>query len=139
MNISETEMGKSLGLLYPDNRVIECAVRNENFFVIEPEGKLSKCWENVGDKNECYGFLDSKGNLNITNITIYNRYLYGEDPLADPVCQKCKFLPICIGGCPYYRIRKAYENTKINICTEFKESLFDYLEKRVLQYIQTKK
>jgi uncharacterized protein len=124
--------------IYPSNMINECPVRNENFTGIGPGGLLYKCWENIGNKKECYGFLDMEGKINITNYTLFYRYLYGEESLADPICQKCKFFPICIGGCPHWRLRNFYENAKIDICTHFKSGLSKYLEKRIELFINKK-
>ena len=93
----------------------------------------------MGNQEYCYGILEADGNVKVTNFTVLNRFLNAADPLSDPKCQKCKFFPICAGGCPYVRLRNLYENTKTDMCTHFKTGFDDYLGKRIEQYIKQKK
>ena len=135
----DNNMG-DLGQNYPPNAVYECgSARNVLRLSIGPGGKLYKCWEIMGNEEHCYGVLEADGSIKVTNFTVLNRYLHAADPLLDPKCQKCKFLPICAGGCPYKRIRNLYEKTNIEICTDFKTGFDDYLGKRIEQYIKQKK
>ena len=136
--LSENNM-EGLRFRYPDNKFYECgSARNENRFAIAPGGKLYKCWEIMGNKEDCYGILEADATIKVTNFTVLNRYLHAADPLSDPTCKKCKFLPICAGGCPYWRIRNEYENAKIEICTDFKIGFNEYLGKRIEAYIEQK-
>ena len=32
------------------------------------------------------------------------------DPTQDSKCRPCKFLPICMGGCPYFRQKQSPDN-----------------------------
>ena len=134
----ENESGYRFPFDYPSNSFHECAARNENSFGIGPGGLLYKCWENIGNKEETFGILTNEGKIEITNAILHNRYLYGEDPLSDSECQKCKYFPICVGNCPNWRLRNYYEDAKIDICTNFKLGLSDYLEKRIELYINQK-
>ncbi len=141
-NVSKTLLENNLeggGFLYPSNALSECSTRNANTMGIGPGGLLYNCWENIGNKEQCFGVLDKDGNVKVTDHKLLNRYLHGEDPLADRVCQKCQFLPICMGGCPHWRIRNFYEGAKIDICTYFKSGLSDYLEKRIELFMKRKK
>lgn len=63
--------------------------------------------------------------LNATNI---NRQLYGADPLEDANCVKCKYLPICGGGCPIQRIQNKFENGANNPCIYYKGYMLDFLK-----------
>ena len=101
LDIAEKLMEQNMennGLHYPSNSFNECSVRNENIFGIGPGGKLYKCWENIGNKELCYGVLEADGNVKVTDFNILNRYLHAEDPLSDPKCQKCRFFPISWAG-----------------------------------------
>ena len=95
---------------YPELRH-ECFVRNPNSVVIGPEGELYKCWNDVGKKDRLYGYLDGR----ITNEPLLFRYLAASDPFDDQQCRECLLLPICGGGCPYNRIKRDYEDNKVNV------------------------
>lgn len=116
------EHGIIFDRLYPEPR-LECFVRNPNSVVIGPEGELYKCWNDVGKKDRVYGYLDGR----ITNEPLLFRYLAAADPFDDQQCRDCLLLPVCGGGCPYDRIKRDYEDNKINVCPLIKENLKGYL------------
>ena len=64
--------------LYPNDRIIECTIRNNNSWTIDSNGDIYKCWEIVGNKECKVGELMEKG-IKITDLTMLNRYLYGAD------------------------------------------------------------
>ncbi len=118
-------------MFYPSSSLHTCAVRNPNAIVIGPNGELYKCWNDVGDEDRCYGYL----NGNIINENILYEYLMGADHLNDTECNSCVFMPVCTGGCPYERIH----NEKLGIaqsCSLFKENTDDFLW---LQYLSKKR
>lgn len=111
------EHGIIFDRLYPEPR-LECFVRNPNSVVIGPEGELYKCWNDVGKKDRVYGYLDGR----ITNEPLLFRYLAAADPFDDQQCRDCLLLPVCGGGCPYDRIKRDYEDNKINVCPLIKDN-----------------
>ena len=50
------------------------------------------------------------------------------DPLEDANCVKCKYLPICGGGCPIQRIQNKFENGANNPCIYYKGYMLDFLK-----------
>lgn len=104
--------GLDFSLLYPSSARHECAVRNPMSTVIGPEGELYKCWNDVGQKEKIYGFIDGK----IVNETLLLQYLLGADPFEDNRCIKCLLLPVCSGGCPYHRLSNANNKRSSNAC-----------------------
>ena len=74
------------------------------------------------------------GALEQVNIQNLNRQLYGADPLSDPVCMKCAYLPICCGGCPIQRIQNEFENGKNICCTYYKNHIKEFM----LEHIRKK-
>lgn len=74
-----------------------CGAVNLNSYVIDPEGKLYKCWDEIGRIESCVGNVFEGIRYNET-FDFYMNYdiLNGE-------CEKCAFLPVCMGGCPYKR------------------------------------
>ena len=116
------EHGIVFSKFYPEP-MHECFIRNPNSVVIGPEGELYKCWNDVGKEDRVYGYLDGR----ITNEPLLFRYLAASDPFDDEQCKECILLPVCGGGCPYERIKRDYEDNKINVCPLIKGNLKTYL------------
>lgn len=116
---------------FPSSQRKECAIRNPYSIVIGPEGELYKCWNDVGDKNKVYGYIDGR----ITNERLLLRYLNGAEQFEDEKCRNCILLPVCSGGCPYYRIQNEFEGKNNNNCPLIKHNLKDFL---LLHYHQKK-
>lgn len=113
--------------MYQHSPVSECAIRNINALSVDPEGYVYQCWENIGNKERIIGKLNTEGNLvNINQIEL-NRNLYGADPLSDPKCMKCSYLPMCGGGCPIQRIQNEFEGGRNELCTTYKNHIGDWL------------
>jgi len=106
----------------PKSYSIECESRHKNDFVIDPVGNLYKCWEDIGIEKNIVGNL--KEPLNIND----EKYLIQADPLTNDQCIKCKYLPICGGGCPVTRMREQYFGEKTDNCTIYKGNLNFFLE-----------
>lgn len=114
--------GISFSSFYPQPQK-ECFVRNNNFVVIGPDGEMYKCWNDIGDPDKVYGYINGE----ITNEKLLLHYLAASDPFEDEQCKKCLLLPVCGGGCPYQRLRRDYEKSDIMICPLIKDNLKDYL------------
>jgi uncharacterized protein len=74
-----------------------CQAVRPNDLIITPNGDLHKCWDTV-----------SYGDLKIGNIAQENAREALSDnlwtdwvPTRNPICQACKILPICGGGCAF--------------------------------------
>ena len=99
---------------YPRVKLNTCIADSISGYVIDPYGKLTKCWCDIGHDEYCVG--------NITNNEVkFNRLIeyFNYDVFTDPKCQTCSIIPICLGGCPRRRIDKMYsicETTKNIIC-----------------------
>ncbi|WP_165042851.1 radical SAM/SPASM domain-containing protein [Dysgonomonas sp. ZJ709] len=115
-------------LRYPSRFFIECAIKNVMSISFDPQGYAYKCWEIIGNKKYAIGRLDKRGRLENVNQTTLNRHLYGADPLEDPSCSACKYLPVCNGGCPIQRIENVFEGKKNNCCTFYKGKIEDFLK-----------
>lgn len=75
-----------------------CTADCVDTFVIDSYGNVSKCWNCVGDEEKRIGTVFSETfNDNLTKWLSL-------DPLEREDCVKCKYLPICMGGCPYNAI-----------------------------------
>ncbi|MDR0828880.1 MAG: SPASM domain-containing protein [Prevotellaceae bacterium] len=130
-------------LMYDNYLTFECAVRNRNSLIVDPEGYTYQCWEVIGNKKHAIGRLDKEGNITEINQKELNRNLYGADPFENAQCKKCSYLPMCSGGCPYQRIENEFECGKNELCTTYKnhisEWLTTYLELKKLGYFSKPK
>ncbi len=115
---------------YPKRKNSYCSCDRINSYVIGPDGTLYKCWENIGNQDS------SIGNINETSFksknSVYLAYMMF-DPTLDAECSVCKYLPICIGGCPRKR-----QIDKAQICDEAKYQ-FERRLKNVARKIQHSK
>ncbi len=103
----------------------ECMARHINSYLVDPTGALYKCWSDIGVEEKAVGHLHKKGAFN-ENVLI--RYLTGADPFDEPECQKCFYLPICEGRCPYHAVENKFGRSNVDICHITKGYLKEYLE-----------
>lgn len=113
---------------YPNKVMAECAIRNDLAVAFDPRGYVYKCWEVIGDESYAIGKIGDDGRIVEFNQLVYNRQMYGADPLEDPVCRKCRYLPICNGGCPIHRIQNKFEKCRNNYCSHYKGYLEEFLK-----------
>ena len=118
-------------LTYPGNELCECAIRDKMAISFDPGGYAYKCWEKIGDKQYAIGRLQKDGILSEINHVELNRELYGADPFSDPLCVKCKYLPLCNGGCPIERIQNEFEGCSYYTCTIVKGRIKKYLQNHI--------
>lgn len=119
---------------YPEKNFNECAIRNALSLSFDPEGNFYKCWEHIGDKKYALGKINKNGIIENINQTLLNRQMYGADPLEDPVCRKCSYLPICHGGCPIQRVENAFYDGRNVCCTYYK----GHIDEFILEHIRRK-
>ena len=113
---------------YPEPFFNECAIRNDMAISFDPEGYGYKCWEVIGNKEYAIGKLNEEGRLTDINEKVLNRQLFGADTIDDPICSKCKYLPICNGGCPIQRIENKFEGGHNNNCVLHKGYMAEFLK-----------
>lgn len=119
---------------YPGRFFTECAIRNNVAIAFDPQGYAYKCWELIGNNSYAIGQLDAEGHIVNINTTVLNRQLYGADQLEDKACQKCRYLPLCNGGCPIQRIQNEFENGKNICCTYYRNHIREFM----LEHIRRK-
>lgn len=92
------DMGFSMNKMvaYPSVKFNYCCADYINSFVIDVDGYIYKCWNQVGMP------ADSCGKVGTIESDVSPVFLdwVERNPIEDDECKKCKMLPICIGGCP---------------------------------------
>ena len=94
-----------------------CGADRRGSFVVNADGHLYRCWNEMGIDEECIGTL--KEGLK-DSTTIHANLLY--DATEDPECRDCRLLPICMGGCP-----NARKQNPANRCSMMKHGLDSYM------------
>lgn len=106
-----------------------CCADKYNSYVVTPSGALFKCWSEVTfDESKTVGHLidDYMKPFQLKNLMTYLNW----DPFENKQCLKCKFFPICGGGCPYFSLNS------MDHCTTWKYHLREMLK---LRYEEIKK
>jgi uncharacterized protein len=107
---------------YPRLITCFCGADSVNNYVVDPDGNMYKCWEDIGKQDKIlFNFLDTSEMSDIKGICKSFEYVM-YDPTSDLECSTCKCLPICMGGCPNKRMLNK------SSCTEKKYSLERYLQ-----------
>ncbi len=115
--------------LFPKIDCGTCTCTDSSAFVIDPEGFLYKCWADVGIKNRSIGTLDAGFN----NFDIISEFVQGSDKFSDSKCLKCRYLPVCDGGCNLYRVNYKKNKTPYDICQYDDEGMKNFLEEYTIK------
>ena len=83
--------------VYPSPRVNFCCYDYANSFVVDNHGEIYRCWNHVGNSKYSCGKVK-----NFANDKLESNYLSAIqwNPIRNSKCRDCKYLPICMGGCP---------------------------------------
>lgn len=84
---------------FPHRSVLHCGAEWQFNYVIDPEGYYYTCWMVIGEKAHRCGHIDRP----FAVTTEYYKWLSSEIPHK---CEACEYLPMCAGGCGYFRIIK---------------------------------
>ena len=76
-----------------------CEAQLPNYFIIQPDGSVSKCTAMMGPEDRV-GWLKKSGEIEFNKKP--HHYLSLSYP-NDEECLQCIFLPVCHGGCPIVR------------------------------------
>lgn len=90
-----------------------CCATVVNSYIIGPTGEIYKCWNDVSDDKKIIGYINQE---NLTNPSLFYKYVVGSKWYHNQECVDCFYLPICKGACAYYRLRNQYENGKYLLC-----------------------
>ncbi|KAF2955273.1 MULTISPECIES: radical SAM/SPASM domain-containing protein [Marinitoga] len=72
-----------------------CDATSINSLVIDADGKLYKCWGEIGGISKEIGELKENGKMKLN----YRKNIWLAIDPFDEECKSCKVLPYCMGGC----------------------------------------
>ena len=84
-------------ILYPKSKRNYCGAEIVNFFMIDSDGTIYKCWNDVGILERRCGNLFDKPNRPSHEFLEWIQ----RSPMQFEECHDCKVLPLCMGGCPH--------------------------------------
>lgn len=92
---------------YPFPRYLPCdAVRKYSNISVDPEGFIYKCFNEIGFKERAVGHVNSGFSEDVQKWLSYSPFQFDD-------CIICKFLPICMGGCPLLAMKGKKECTPL--------------------------
>ena len=95
-----------------------CSADHINALIIGADGRLYKCWKDIGNHKNSIGSVIE--NIE-ANENLYLNYMLF-DPTTNTMCSGCNLLPVCMGGCPHTRV-----NGDTDKCSIYSHILKSYL------------
>lgn len=83
-------------MLEPKN--IYCGAVMKNYYVVDTDGYLYKCWNDISIHEKAVGKL---GETQTEQMKLNEAKYLTWNPCHIHKCEKCKELPLCMGGCPF--------------------------------------
>lgn len=105
-------------MAYPIQRTNYCSADSLNSLIISADGSIYKCYQDIGNENRKTGSIMD---ASVHNQDVYQSYML-YDATLDPGCSECKYLPVCMGNCPFARLKEGSPQ-----CAEIKYSLDAYM------------
>ncbi len=82
----------------PKRKTNFCCADQINSFLIDPQGNMYKCWNDIGTRETVGNIINMKSSklqkMRQVSWIDYSPFDYQD-------CVECKYLPLCMGGCPY--------------------------------------
>ena len=94
-----------LARTYPRRRTLPCGSVRIKSFVIAPDGKLYKCWEEINKEEFCVGDVKS-------GVKMCQKLINWIDYQIPRDCLECDVFPVCPRDCIRQRKDKEYSNCK---------------------------
>jgi uncharacterized protein len=91
---------------YPSLKSAACGADTFNASVVDAEGKICKCWCDVGVPDRQVGSIIEA--VPPTNSLYFDYMML--DPTSTEPCKDCNLLPICMGGCPIKRLAEGKDS-----------------------------
>lgn len=108
---------------YPFTKLGSCGATSINSYVVDPDGDLYKCWNEINIKEKKVGNLKYGDTMN-------GRLLKWLSVELKEECKECKIMPMCQGGCPYSRVENNEFECDYN-SINYKENLELYYQKYI--------
>ena len=86
--------------LYPKFRPSYCGAVMPGSFVIDPEGLVYKCWNDIGIKDYSIGDINGLIDGGLAEEFACSEW-GGYSQMNYEACRECELLPVCAGGCPH--------------------------------------
>lgn len=103
VNYEKLLFARRLPTEYPVPDRMNCGADYLYSYVVDADGYLYKCWNDIGIKTESVGNvsnLEDFSKITQNPNSNYCKYMTWT-PFAFKKCRECKILPICLGGCQY--------------------------------------
>ncbi len=108
---------------YPGVKANYCCADTLGAFVIDPEGHMYKCWNDVGYTEKAVSTIQNFEAPDEKMFHLGLDYLMWT-PFDHAKCEDCKYLPICMGGCPYKGMAAGNEPD----CEKWRYNMKDIIE-----------
>ena len=105
---------------YPTRKNVICTCDKFESYTINADGEVYKCWNDIGKGKYSINNINDSDNVKFNQI--YLDYIMF-DPTVNEKCSKCKYIAICMGGCPNKRI-----NSPEQVCEEIMYKFEDRLK-----------
>jgi len=120
---------------YPTLLLKSCTANRINSYIIGPAGEMYKCWNDVTDKNKIVGYIHDD---TLIHRQLFYDYLFTTAWYENAKCKECAILPICHGGCAWYKVRNLRANGHFDTCCTHRDE--NLLKSSLInRYMQTKK
>jgi radical SAM additional 4Fe4S-binding domain len=116
------DRGMEVSLL-PGFKKVFCVAVTEYTFVIDPRGRLYKCWNAIGMENEVIGMIDKKIKLEEGSA----KWL-SWDCFRYEKCRSCNMLPLCLGCCPRLKLIKDEITNNRDHCPPYKHDIPGFIK-----------
>ncbi|MCX7749834.1 MAG: radical SAM/SPASM domain Clo7bot peptide maturase [Clostridia bacterium] len=116
---------------YPGIKANYCCADASSSFVLDPEGYMYKCWNDVGSIDTAVGNVTKFNQPPDDEMFMRNVNYILWSPFNHEECVSCSYLPICMGGCPYNGAKNGMKPE----CEKWKYNLDEVLR---LTYTQKK-
>lgn len=104
-------------------KLVFCYAERKNQYIINFNGDVFKCSVINFETSNRIGYISKSGKF-IKELNNWKQWM--DLPLFDRICMKCRYIPICMGGCRKYRIENKGTG---NVCSLIPENTTYILKK----------
>ena len=117
---------------YPTN-ARACIANRIDTAVIDCYGNIYKCRSQIGENDKTIGSIYNPENQTMEEAAREINWI-DWTPFIYEKCKDCKYLPLCMGGCPY----SLYDNDDaLPICDEWKYNLDYFVKQKIMNLEDT--